>query len=547
MNKSLLSALGISYTLLIPISAGDRQGAQASTAADRQGAQASVKPNILFILADDLGWTDLSTGSTNHGNGSDFYETPNIDRLAREGMSFTSAYMQPNCAPTRAALLSGQYAPRSGNGVYNVSSLDRGKKNGLVPPRQNEDVPASSTTVAEAFQQAGYVTAHFGKYHAGGHEGGARTLPEAAGFDYNFAGGKAGHPPGYFAKKKKNKWAFPRGFSPSLDPFSQPYDAAYVNKHALPASAVGKPKHLTDALADAFDHFLAKHVKSDKKNQPLYIHYWLYAVHTPIQPQPDIAEKFAQKKKSSPSKTGHDNTKYAALVADMDRAVGRIMTALDDPNGDGDHSDSITKNTLVVFSSDNGGHQGATSNRPLRRAKGTFYEGGVRVPLIIRQPGTIEAGSCSDTMVHAVDYYPTFLATAGIPSPQGHYLDGHSFAEVLTDPNTTRVRPPICYHFPGYMDDRASPSSTIISEIGGQRYKLIHYYEDGHSELYNISKDISETTDMARKQPEGAMAVKRQLYTQLHAWLTQTTPGWQPAYPADRATGEQLTAPTPPR
>ena len=510
-------------------------------------AQAADMPNIVFILADDLGWTDLSTGDTNLGNGSDFYETPNIDQLAMEGMSFTSAYMQPNCAPTRAALLSGQYAARSGNGVYNVNSLNRGKKNGLVPPEQNEDVPASSTTVAEAFKKAGYVTAHFGKYHAGGHEGGASTLPEASGFDYNFAGSKAGHPPSYIAKKKKNEWSFTKSISPSLDPFSQPYDKAYAKKHGFPTSVIGKPKHLTDALTDSFEHFLAKHVKSDKKAQPIYIHYWLYAVHTPIQPQPDLAKKFATKKKSSPSKTGHDNSKYAALVADMDRAVGRIMAAIDDPNGDGDKSDSMAKNTLIIFTSDNGGHRGATSNRPLRRAKGTFYEGGMRVPLIARRLGSIPAGSHSDTMVHAVDYYPTFLAAAGVSNPQGYYLDGHSFANILTSPKTKRQRPPICYHFPGYMDDRAAPSSTIISEIDGQRYKLIHYYEDGNNELYNITKDIGEKTDLTLKKSRDYQNKERKLLTHINSWLTQQTPGWQPAYPSDRATGKKLTAPTPPR
>ena len=503
--------------------------------------QAADKPNIVFILADDLGWTDLSTGDTNLGNGSDFYETPNIDKLAKEGMSFTSAYMQPNCAPTRAALISGQYPARSGNGVYNVGSLNRGKKNGLIPPEQNEDVPASSTTVAEAFQKAGYTTAHFGKYHAGGHEGGKSTLPEASGFDFNIAGSKAGHPPSYFAKKGK----FSKGLSPSLDAFAKPYDKAYAKKHGLPASIVGHPKHLTDALADSFDHFLAQHVSSNNKTSPIYVHYWLYAVHTPIQPQPDLAEKFISKKKSSPSKTGHDNAKYAALVADMDRAVGRVLAALDDPNGDGDTSDSVAKNTLVIFTSDNGGHRGATSNRPLRRAKGTFYEGGMRVPLIARRPGTIPAGSHNDTMVHAVDYYPTFLAAAAITPSKDYYLDGHSFDKVLTAPDTKRVRPPVCYHFPGYMDNRAAPSSTIISEIDGQRYKLIHYYEDGNNEVYNITKDIGEKTDLTMRKSRDYQDKELALMRQLNSWLTQETPGWKPAYPKDRKSGKSLTAPAP--
>jgi len=506
---------------------------------------AATRPNIIFILADDLGWTDLSTGETNLGNESDFYKTPNIDKLAKGGMAFTSAYMQPNCAPTRAALLSGQYAARNGNGVYNVGSLNRGKKNGLIPPEQNEDVPAASTTIAEAFQQAGYTTAHFGKYHAGGHEGGKSTLPKSAGFDVNFTGNKQGHPASYHAKKKNGTWAFPSNLSPDLDPFAQPYDKAYLKKHGISDTMLGKPKHLTDALGDAFESFIAKNVGRDKK--PIYVHYWLYAVHTPIQPRADLAEKFTSNKKSKGKRkrtmTRHSNAKYAALVNHTDLAVGRIMAALDDPNGDGDTSDSITKNTLVIFSSDNGGHRGTTTNLPLRRAKGTFYEGGIRVPMIAYQPGKIAAGSHSNTMVHAVDYYPTFLAMAGIQAPKKYTLDGESFADVLTKPNTERQRKPIGYHFPGYMDNRASPSSTILANINGQRFKLIHYYEDGKNEIYNLSKDLGEKNDLGAASSSTNPEVEQILMKHLHTWLTQDTPGWKPKYPKNRETGKELTAP----
>jgi len=498
-------------------------------------------PNIVFILADDLGWTDLSTGRTNLGNGSDFYETPHIDKLAAGGMSFTSAYMQPNCAPTRAALLSGQYAARDGNGVYNVNSLNRGKKNGLVPPEQNEDVPAKSTTVAEAFQSAGYRTAHFGKYHSGGHEGGKATLPKSAGFDVNVTGAKEGHPASYSAKKKGGTWAFPKNLTPDLDAYALPYDQAYLDKQEMPASMLGKPKHLTDALADSFEAFVAENVGPEKK--PIYVHYWPYAVHTPIQPRADLAAKFKAKQGKEPSKSGHDKSGYAALVYGMDLAVGRLMAALDDPNGDGNTEDSVVKDTVVIFSSDNGGHRGATSNRPLRRAKGTFYEGGIRVPLIAYRPGTIPAGSESATMVHAVDYYSTFLEIAGLKSEKKYILDGESFAKVLTAPKFARKRSPIAYHFPGYMDDRAQPSSTLLSEINGQRYKLIHYYEDGRNEIYNISKDLSEEHDLATNKASANPEIEQTLLKQLRAWLTQETPGWQPKYPKDRTSGKALTAP----
>ena len=534
--KKLLLALTFTALASVPLVHADKASEQ-----DPSGKSHGKKPNIVFILADDLGWTDLSTGETNLGNGSDFYETPNIDALAKSGISFTSAYMQPNCAPTRAALISGQYPARDGNGVYNVVSLNRGKKNGLIPPEQNEDVPASSITVAEAFQTAGYTTAHFGKYHPGGHEGGAATLPLAAGFDINFTGNKQGLPASYHAKNKKGKWAFTTNLSPDLDPYAQPYDKKYIKKHNLASSMLGKPKHLTDALADAFESFVAEHVSPDKK--PIYVHYWLYNVHTPISPRSDLAEKFTDKKKQSPSNRGHDNSKYAAMVNHTDQAVGRVLDALDDPDGDGDISDSIRKDTLVIFSSDNGGNRGSTTNSPLRRTKGTFYEGGIRVPMIASRPGTIPSGKISDTMVHAVDYYPTFLEAAGIKRSAEYYLDGQSFAKALVDPATKRKRSPITYHFPGYMDNRAAPTSTILSEINGQRYKLIHYYEDGHNEIYNLSKDLSEKRDLTRvsnNNPE----VEQVLMKQLSNWLTQETPGWQPKYPKNRNSGKTLSAPT---
>jgi len=515
-------------------------------AAGSASAKDATRPNIVFILSDDQGWADLSTGATNFGHPSDFYETPNLARLAKEGMAFTSAYVQPNCAPTRAALLSGQYAPRSGNGVYNVGSLNRGGKNvPLIGPPQNEDVPAKSTTVAEAFRAAGYVTAHFGKYHVGGHEGGKSTLPEAAGFEFNFGGGKAGSPPGgYAARKLDGKWAFMQPLTPALDAFAAPYDEAYVRKHGVSPEMIGKPKHLTDALADAFESFLAKHESGAEADKPIYVHFWTHAVHGPIRPRADLAKTFEERKRAHPSKTGHDNAKYAALISDLDLTVGRILRALDDPDGDGDTSDSIASETLVVFASDNGGAGGATSNRPLRRAKGTFYEGGIRVPLIARWPGAIPKGTHSDTMIHAVDFYPTFLEIAGVEPPKSQVLDGVSFAKVLRSAGTVRNRKPVFYHFPGYLDNRADPSSTIIAELDGQRYKLIYHYASGApeaSEMYNLSKDIGETSNLLEGDvSKETRAIQRSLTGKLHAWLEQDTDGWHPVYPKDRKTGKPV-------
>lgn len=409
------------------------------------------RPNILVILADDLGWTDLSTGNPNLGNASDFYQTPNVERLAREGLAFTSCYMQPNCSPTRAALLSGQYAPRNGNGVYNVDDLNRGDGTPpLVGPSQNEDVPSSTVTVAESLRAAGYVTAHFGKYHVGGHEGGSATLPLNQGFDYNFGGGPAGNPGNYFA----SGGIFAGNVGPELDFWGPNYTASYIsdvlqplaNRAANPnnpATLEGTDKHLSDAMGDALLAYLEDHRTGPLADRPFYIQFHTFAVHTPIQPRLDLEAKY----NGLPAGARHDSASYAALVEGLDQQVGRLLDYLDDPNGDGDATDSLTTNTLVIFTSDNGGHMGPTDNQPLRGRKGMFYDGGIRVPLIARQPGTIPTNQVTHTLVHAVDFYPTLIEVAGAqaPDPVQQPLDGVSFAAHLRDPASPRRRSPIYY------------------------------------------------------------------------------------------------------
>jgi len=512
----------------------------------------AAPPNIIYIMADDLGWTDLSTGRTNLGNGSDFYETPNIDRLVSEGMAFTSSRMQPNCAPTRAALLSGQYAARSGNGVYNVQSLNRGSKgrtqdpnerpeyshseSRLVPPPQVEDVPASAITVAEALQASGYVTAHFGKFHVGGRS--PETFPEMQGFDFNFAGCTFGHQKSCFAREGSNGWTYqPFVGRPELDPYAAPYDAEYLEANDLPDSLESTPKHICDAMGDALLDFIQTHRESDVGEKPFYAQFHPYAVHGPHQPRSDLQEYFADQ---TPGER-HQSVNYAAFIRGLDGTVGRLLDYLDDPNGDGDPSDSIAGDTYVFFTSDNGG-AGPTTNVPLRRHKGTFYDGGLRVPLIARRPGVVEAGATSDTLVHAIDFYPTFLdvAKGNSPDPTQHSLDGESFASVLRGEESTRDRKkPICYYFPGYMDNRAWPIAVTIQEIDDLRYKLLYSYETGMIELYCLSNDISETTNLlGEENRELNMELGNEMIDELNAWLLQDDPTWNPGRVTDKATGE---------
>ena len=502
-------------------------------------------PNIVMILADDLGWADLGTGAPNFGNGSDFHETPNIDTLASQGVSFTSCYMHPNCSPSRAALLCGQYAPRSGNGVYNVVSLNRnsGNQTLLVGPGQNEDVPASTTTIAEQLRAGGYVTAHIGKYHVGGREGGSTTLPQNQGFDFNFSGGSgASHEDSCLAFESPvgtNLWRFtdPQ-IGPELDIFANPYGTTYLAQRGWPSSLAATPKHVTDAQGDAFVELLRNHRAGPLTTHPLYVQLHAYAVHSTHSPRADLLAKYQAK----PPGVRHTNAAYAAFIEGLDQLVGRVMTALDDPNGDGNTSDSIAQNTVLVFTSDNGGTQG---NAPLRAGKRTFYEGGLRVPLIVRRPGTYAAGAVTQRMVHSVDFYRTFCQIAGVSA--GNVPDSVSFTSALNQPTTTAQRGAIFYHFPGYTEDVATPCSVVIKETGGRRYKLIHNYETGGRELYDLTSDLSETRNLLGASYwdwllHGAAA--QELAADLTAWLTQSGTSWQPAYPTVRATGAVLGPPS---
>jgi arylsulfatase A-like enzyme len=490
-------------------------------------------------MVDDLGWNHISARKGTMGTADKLYQTPHLKKLANDGLSFTHAYAQPNCAPTRAAMLSGQYPARIHNDVYVVGNLNRNGRGGIskkdarfIGPEQTEDVAAAAITVAEALRKNGYATAHIGKFHVGGHSG-KDTMPENVGFDINLGGFSQGHQPTCFASRKDGGWQFKGVGLGHFDRFAAPYDAAYLKRHKLPSSLAGTPKHISDALGDAMEETISKLHATGK---PFYLQFYTYAVHGPVRARPDL--------KAAAAKRADGNARmaeYAGFIASVDENMGRLLAAIEDPNGDGDTADSIAATTLVLFTSDNGGTH--TDNLPLRGVKGMLTEGGIRVPLIARWPGVIPPDTVTDRKVHAVDYYPTCLELAGnkwSPPATGHPLDGESFATSLRQPDTAAGRGPVFYLFPGYMDKRAQPSLVVIDDLKGQRYKLHYYYEADAWELYHLNDDQGEAKNLIRTHPEIAATLSKKL----HAWLGQSHPTWKPKFPIRKSTGKPAAPPT---
>ena len=337
--------------------------------------QSIAQTNIIQIIADDMSWSDLSTGLTNLGNGSPYYQTPNIDALATGGMSFTSFYAQPSCNPTRAALLTGQYAPK--NGTHTVGSLNQNPDSLLIGPDDGNNIKLESITLGETLQAAGYITAHIGKFHSTNQ---TNDIENSHGFDFNIGGNSSGgvdnvNP--YFARLNNGntQWIFGNSHGPELDPYADPYTQQYINENLMPFAngndpsiLVNTPKHLSDAMADATIDFL-----EDRTNdgQPFFVNVAFNAVHTTVNSRPDLEEKYVGLPTSN--NPDHDDPAYAGLLEGMDQAIGRIVSFVND-NG-------LTGDTLIVFMSDNGGTN-ITDNFPLSGQKGAFLEGGIRVPLI---------------------------------------------------------------------------------------------------------------------------------------------------------------------
>ncbi|HJO38167.1 MAG: sulfatase [Vicinamibacterales bacterium] len=443
------------------------------------GCATPSPPNIVLIYVDDLGWRDLGV------MGSDYYETPNIDALASQGIRFTQAYSNaPNCAPARASLLSGQYPPR--HGVYTVGTAARGDAadRKLVPVDNVTELPLDTVTLAEVLADGGYATGHIGKWHLGG----PGFEPEAQGFDWAVGGDASGAPPTYF----------------------HPYTR---NGRSLPDLESGdNGEYLTDRLTDEAIRFLDSH-----RDRPFLLYLSHYGVHTPIEAKADIERYYRDK----PTGTGHDNPTYAAMIQSVDEGVGRVLRRLDELGLDED--------TIVIFLSDNGGFGPATSMAPLRGSKGMLYEGGIRVPLIIRWPGMVGDGTVSDTPVIGVDLFPTLLAAAGIGRPGDAPLDGVDLTPLLTGTGPIPERP-LFWHFPAYLEADASVPgpwrTTPAAAVRRGNYKLVTFFEDGRHELYDLADDPGESRDLAAQEPDRT----EQLRAALERWWDDTG-AWIPAEP----------------
>jgi arylsulfatase A-like enzyme len=411
------------------------------------------KPNILLIDIDDLGWRDLGY------MGSHYYETPNIDRLAAEGMIFTNAYAAAaNCAPSRASLFSGQWAPRTG--VYTVGSSERGKSENrkLIPVPNREHIRPDVLTFTQVLRANGYSTCHVGKWHIS-------KDPTKFGFDVNIGGAEYGHPPGGY-------------FSPW---------------HNRTLKDGPKGTYLTDHLTDLAIGFL-----KTVHDKPFFMNFATYAVHTPLQGKPALVEKYKHKKGSY----GQDNAEYAAMIQTMDTNVGRLIDYL--------KKSGKFDNTFIIFTSDNGGVYGITHQWPLRAGKGSYYEGGIRIPMIIVWPGKVAPGSSTHQPVINTDFFPTFLDVAGIAKPKGKILDGSSILPVLK--GEQRAEEPFFWDFPIYLQtlkkyapNRQSGDQCFRTRPGSSvrlgPWVLQQYYEDSHLELYNLDSDPGERKNLTDVYP----------------------------------------------
>jgi arylsulfatase A-like enzyme len=451
----------------------------------RTGIQetAPQKPNILFILADDLGYHDLScTGST-------YYETPYIDRIAAEGIMFTEGYAACQvCSPSRASIMSGKFPAR--HGITDWIGARTGEEwrkqnrfNKLLPPEYIHNLPHEYTTLPEALKEAGYKTFFAGKWHLGS-EG---SWPEDHGFDINKGGWNTGSPVGGFYAPWEN---------PRLE--SGPVGESLTMRLARETAAFIKANRDTSFFA--FLSFYAVHA-------PLETTQEKWAKYRDKAEQAGIAETGFEMGHFLPIRQVQDNPVYAGLVETMDDAVGVVLKALDELG--------LADNTIVIFTSDNGGVAAgdafATSNKPLRAGKGYQFEGGIREPYFMKVPWLDVAGKKTDVPATGTDFYPTLLELAGIQLNPEEHSDGMSLVPLLK--GGTLPERPLIWHYPHYGNQGGEPSSII--RLG--EWKMIHYYEDGREELYNLKSDMEETTDVSAENPE----IVNRLSKQLFAYLTE--------------------------
>ena len=439
---------------------------------------AAKQPNVLIILADDMGWADLGC------YGSDLHETPNIDRLAKQSVRFTDAYAMPVCSPTRAALLTGRHAARLHITIWAEGALEGPKNRMLFQADSQHDLAHSETTLAQYLHNAGYLTALVGKWHLGD----ADHFPESFGFDVNIGGTHWGAPQTYW-------W---------------PYSGAgrYGKEFRfVPHLEFGKPgEYLTDRLTDE-----ALKVIDHAGNRPFFLYLAHHAPHTPIEAKEEDIKHFEAKLRPG---MNHQNAVYAAMIKSFDESVGRVLTHLKDRG--------LEKDTIVVFASDNGGYIGTdkqsgqkvpvTNNAPLRSGKGACYEGGIRVPLMIHVPGLSADGSECREPVAVMDLVPTLLKNTGTALPEGVKLDGLDLSPLLKDPAATLQRDALYWHYPHYYE-----TTTPVGAVRMRDWKLLEYFQDNHVELYNLRDDLGEKKDLAKEMPEKAEELRKRL----HEWRAE--------------------------
>jgi arylsulfatase A-like enzyme len=421
-------------------------------------------PNIIFFLIDDWGATDAAVF------GSKLYETPNIDRLAAQGMKFNQAYAACTvCSPTRAAVMTGKYPAR-----LHLTDWIAGHNRPYAKlriPDWTQYLPLEEKTIAEDLKERGYATGTFGKWHLGGEA----YFPEHQGFDVNVGGCDRGQPGSYFP----------------------PYGIVNV-----------KDERPGEFLSDRLTRDAISFIEANKE-RPFFLYFPHYAVHTPIAGKPEVIEKY--KKKLAAGSYTQTNAVYAALVESIDDSVGAVMKRLAELK--------LDDNTVIILTGDNGGlsgtvnaqgwRPGPTRNDPLRLGKGSAYEGGVRVPLVVKWPGVTKAGSTCEVPVTSVDYFPTMVEVASGAPAKG--IDGESIAALLRG-GARLQRDAIYWHYPHYHPGSATPYSSVRAGD----WKLIHFFEDDHVELYNLKSDVSEKADLAASN----VAKAAELRAKLDAWRT---------------------------
>lgn len=446
---------------------------------------AGPPPNIIVMLIDDMGWTDLGC------YGSKYYETPHIDQLAKDGMRFTQAYSACTvCSPTRAAMMTGKSPARLHITDWIAGHVPDNSR--LVIPKWTMQLPLEEETLAERLKTRGYATASIGKWHLGNEE----FYPTKHGFDVNIGGTHGGSPPSYFS----------------------PYKIATLADGP-------KDEFLSDRLTSEAVKFIEKN-----KTKPFFVYLPHYGVHTPIMGKPEVVTKYQAKKAVG----GHSNPVYAALVESIDDSVGTLRAKLKEL--------SLDQNTIFIFTSDNGGlsHQvrpegwsrGPTDNSPARLGKGSAYEGGVHIPLIVAWPGLVKPGSTCDVPVITYDHVPTLLAATQTPLKDGQVVDGESLLPLLGQTDTL-AREAIYWHYPHYHPGSATPYSAIREGD----WKLIQFHEDSHVELYNLKLDAGENDNRASFDAVRAM----QLRDKLNAWLKAAgaqIPERNPKYDPDKPLNE---------